>query len=94
MVTIAFSRRAVYWAMSERPVADAAVKAVNTAKWNRRPGRGLIHQGNHGCQYTGLTFRCDTRQHGIVGPIGTVGDSLDNALVESLSVTLRTKLSP
>lgn len=93
MVTDAFSHRAVYWAMGERSVADATVKAVNMAKWNRRPGRGLIHQSNHCCQYTGLAFRRDTRQHGIVGPIGTVGDTLYNALVESFLVTLPTELS-
>src|SRR5690625_3496851 len=91
-VVDAFSRRVVGWAMGDRPVADLAVKAVNMAVWNRRPGRGVIHHSDHGSQYTALSFGRTLRNEGIVGSMGTVGDALDNALAESFFATLQTEL--
>jgi len=44
---------------------------------------GLIHHSDAGSQYTALAFTEELREAGIAGSIGTVGDALDNALMES-----------
>lgn len=92
VVVDAFSRRVVGWSMGARPVADLAVDAVNTAVWNRRPAKGVIHHSDHGAQYTALAFGRTLRQAGIVGSMGSVGDALDNAMAESFFATLQTEL--
>jgi putative transposase len=43
----------------------------------------LIHHSDAGSQYTALAFTEQLAEAGIAGSIGTVGDALDNALMES-----------
>jgi len=43
----------------------------------------LIHHSDAGSQYTALAFTEELAEAGIAGSIGTVGDALDNALMES-----------
>ena len=44
---------------------------------------GLVHHSDAGSQYTALAFTEQLAEAGIAGSIGTVGDALDNALMES-----------
>lgn len=92
VVTDAFSRMVIGWAMGERPVAELAVAAVNMAIWRRRPSPGVIHHSDHGAQYTALVFGKTLKDAGISTSMGTVGDALDNAVAESFFATLRTEL--
>lgn len=46
-------------------------------------GSRLIHHSDAGSRYTALACTEELREAGIVGSIGTVGDALDNALMES-----------
>jgi putative transposase len=62
------------------------------ALWNRRPGPGLIHHSNHGCQYTSLAFGRRCREAGIAASIGSVGDCFHNAMCESLFASLECEL--
>jgi putative transposase len=43
----------------------------------------LVHHSDAGSQYTALSFTEQLAEAGIAGSIGTVGDALDNALMES-----------
>jgi putative transposase len=45
--------------------------------------RGLVHQSDAGSQYTALAFTEELAEAGIAGSIRTIGDALDNALMES-----------
>ena len=45
--------------------------------------RGVVHHSDAGSQYTALAFTEELAEAGIAGSIGTVGDALDNALMES-----------
>ena len=42
-----FSRIIAGWSMSDRPIAELVVNALNMAIWNRRPEKGLIHHSDH-----------------------------------------------
>jgi putative transposase len=87
-----FSRIIAGWSMSDRPVADLVVNALNMAVWNRKPEKGLVHHSDHGSQYTSLVFSQRLQDTGLLGSMGTVGDALDNAAAESFYATLQTEL--
>src|SRR5690606_20916151 len=53
---------------------------------------GLIHHSDAGSQYTSLAFTEALRDSGIAGSIGSVGDALDNALMESAIGLYKTEL--
>jgi transposase InsO family protein len=44
---------------------------------------GLVHRSDVGSQYTSLAFTDALRDSGTAGSIGSVGDALANALMES-----------
>ncbi len=58
------------------------------AVWNRRPGAGVIHHSDHGCQYTSLAFGERCRATGLCCSMGSVGDGSDNAMAASFFATL------
>lgn len=87
-----FSRRVVGWSMANHLRAELVVAALEMAVWNRRPGEGVIHHSDHGCQYTSLRFGERCQAVGIRCSMGSVGDCYDNALAESFFATLECEL--
>jgi putative transposase len=87
-----FSRRVVGWSMADHLRTELVVGALEMAVWNRRPGEGLIHHSDHGCQYTSLAFGQRCQAVGIRCSMGSVGDCYDNAMAESFFATLECEL--
>ena len=90
-----FSRRVVGWAMADHLRTELVVAALEMAVWNRRPGEGVIHLSDHGCQYTSLLFGERCQAVGIrcsMGSARSVGDCYDNAMAESFFATLECDL--
>jgi putative transposase len=87
-----FSRRVVGWAMADHLRTELVVGALEMAVWNRRPGAGVIHHSDHGCQYTSLLFGEHCQAVGIRCSMGSVGDCYDNAMAESFFATLECEL--
>jgi putative transposase len=83
-----FSRKIVGWAMG--PVADAPLVAcaLEMAVARRRPGEGLIHHADRGCQYTAVTFGSACRAHKITQSNSRKGTPHDNAAKESFFASL------
>jgi transposase InsO family protein len=83
-----FSRKIVGWAMG--PVADAALvaRALQMAVDRRRPGEGLIHHADRGCQYTAVTFGAACRANGVTQSNSRKGNPHDNAAKESFFASL------
>jgi len=92
VVIDAYSRKVVGWSMAEHLQAELVIKALQMAVWNRRPSPGLVHNSDHGSQYTSLAFGQWLAQAGIPGSMGAVGDALDNAVAESFFATLQVEL--
>lgn len=90
----AFSRRVVGWSIADHLRTELVVDALDMALWRRRPrpGTGLVHHSDHGAQYTSWAFGQRLRAAGLLGSMGTVGDALDNAVVESFFGTLQLEL--
>lgn len=59
---------------------------------SRFTGQGLIHHSDAGSQYTAIALTEELERENIAGSIGSVGDALDNALMESTIGLYKTEL--
>lgn len=92
-----FSRMITGWAAARHKRAKLVLDALDMALWHRsraghRPGPGLVHHSDAGSQYTSIAFTAHLAAEDIVPSIGTVGDALDNALMESAIGLYKTEL--
>jgi putative transposase len=92
-----YSRAIVGWAAATHKRARLVLDALQMALWRRdrdgRPaGPGLVHHSDAGSQYTSFAFTAHLIEAGIDASIGTVGDALDNALMESTIGLYKTEL--
>ena len=91
-VSDVFSRRIVGWRTAASMPTSLPLDALEMALWTRaREGRsdqgrlhGLIHHSDAGSQYVSIRYSERLADAGAVASIGTVGDSYDNAQIESL----------
>jgi len=85
-VTDAYARRIVGWRVAGAATAEHVLDALELAAWARR-GRSLealVHHSDRGCQYTALRYTERVAELGASASVGTVGDSYDNALAETI----------
>lgn len=87
-----FSRRVVGWCMRDDLTTQLVLDALDMAIHGRRPGTGVIHHSDRGCQYTSYVFGRRCREAGISPSMGSVGDAYDNAAAESFFATLECEL--
>ena len=83
-----FSRRIVGWAMGAVADAPLVARALEMAPFQRRPGEGIIHHADRGCQYTAVTFGAACRAHGVTQSNSRKGSPHDNAAKESFFASL------
>lgn len=79
----AFSRRIVGWSIADHIRSELVVDALEVARWQRRPVAGTIVHADRGTQYTSWVFGHRLRTAGLLGSMGKVASSVDNALIES-----------
>jgi putative transposase len=89
-----FSRRIVGWKASRSMTAALVLDALNMAAWVRRGIEldGLICHSDAGGQYTSIAYTDRLADIGAAPSIGTVGDSFDNAMAESVIGLFKTEL--
>jgi putative transposase len=88
----AFSRRIVGWQASKSLRSDLALDALEQAL-HARPDRGeLIHHSDRGTQYLSIRYTDRLKKAGIESSVGSVGDSYDNALAETIIGLFKTEL--
>jgi putative transposase len=88
-----FSRRLVGWKASKSMTAPLVVDALNMAAWTRHTSlNGLICHTDAGSQYTSVSYTDRIDELGVSASIGTVGDSYDNAMAESVMGIFKTEL--
>jgi|TARA_B100002003_G_scaffold205199_1_gene198483 putative transposase len=81
----AFARRIVGWRVSRTAHAGFVLDALEQAVHQRRPGAGLVHHSDRGSQYLSIRYTERLAQAGIEPSVGSVGDSYDNALAETIN---------
>lgn len=87
----AFSRRIVGWSISDRITTEIVVDALEMARWQRKPVGTIVH-ADRGAPYTSWLFGHRLRQAGLLGSMGRVASSVDNALIESFWSTMQREL--
>ena len=83
----AFARRIVGWRVSRTAHAGFVLDALEQALHARRPvgGGGLVHHSDRGVQYVSIRYTERLVEAGIEPSVGSVGDSYDNALAETIN---------
>ena len=97
LVIDAYSRFIVGWRVSNSLRTDLALDALEQAIWARRPDtadpdRRLVHHSDAGSQYLSIRYSNRLAEAGISPSVGSVGDSYDNALAESVIGLYKTEL--
>ena len=88
-----FARRIVGWRASRTAHADFVLDALEQALHDRRPLRGgLIHHSDRGGQYLAIRYTERLLEAGIEPSVGSVGDSCDNALAETVIGLFKTEV--
>jgi len=81
----AFARRIVGWRVSRTANAGFVLDALEQAVHQRQPGTGLVHHSDRGSQYLSIKYTERLAEAGIEPSVGSVGDSYDNALAETIN---------
>ncbi|WP_152277724.1 IS3 family transposase [Methylorubrum populi] len=83
----AYARRIVEWRVSRTAHATFVLDALEQALHERRPlqGGGLVHHSVRGSQYLALRDTERLAEAGVEPSVGSVGDSYDNALAETIN---------
>jgi putative transposase len=88
----AFSRAIVGWRVSSSLRSDLALDALEQALHARPGGDGLVHHSDRGVQYLSIRYTERLAEAGIERSVGSVGDSYDNALAESVIGLFKTEV--
>jgi putative transposase len=89
-----FARRIVGWRVSRSAETSFVLDALEQALYDRRPFRrdGLVHHSDRGSQYVSLRYTERLAAAGIEPSVGSVGDSYDNALAETVIGLFKTEV--
>jgi len=83
----AYARRIVGWRASRTAHAGFVLDALEQALHDRRPMHrgGLVHHSDRGSQYVSIKYTERLAEAGVEPSVGSVGDSYDNALAETIN---------
>jgi transposase InsO family protein len=90
----AYARRIVGWRVSRSARADFVLDALEQALHERRPIQrdGLVHHSDRGVQYLSIKYTERLAEADIAPSVGSVGDSYDNALAETVIGLFKTEV--
>jgi putative transposase len=89
-----FARRIVGWRVSRSAETGFVLDALEQALYDRRPfpRGGLVHHSDRGSQYVSIRYTERLADAGIEPSVGSVGDSYDNALAETVIGLFKTEV--
>jgi putative transposase len=92
-ITDAFSRMIVGWRVAGHMRTTMVLDAIEMARWSRgKTLTGLRCHSDAGSQFTSIRWGERLAEIGAVPSIGTVGDSFDNALAETVNGYYKSEL--
>jgi len=80
-----FSRFIVGWRVLKHMQTDLILDALEQALWLRGKPKGVIHHSDRGSQYLSIRYTERLAEAGFNASVGSVGDSYDNALAETIN---------
>lgn len=89
-----YARKIVGWRVSTSMSTQLVLDALEQALWDRRPDddSGLIHHSDRGSQYLSIKYTERLAEAGVEPSVGSVGDSYDNALAETVIGLFKTEV--
>jgi transposase InsO family protein len=87
-----YARRIVGWRVARSMRTDLVLDALEQALWSRPETRGVVHHSDRGSQYLSIRYSERLEQAGAEPSVGSVGDSYDNALAESIIGLYKTEV--
>jgi len=87
-----FARRIVGWRVANSLKTDLVLDALEQALWSRTGTQDLIHHSDRGCQYLSICYTERLAEAGVDASVGSVGDSYDNALAETINGLYKTEI--
>lgn len=89
-----FARKIVGWRVSTSMTTGFVLDALNQAICQRAPSEAdkLTHHSDRGSQYLSIRYTERLAEAGIDPSVGSVGDSYDNALAESIIGLFKTEV--
>jgi putative transposase len=91
-ITDVFSRKIVGWRVSNSLRSDLALDALEQALHARPDLGGLVHHSDRGVQYLSIRYTERLAEAGIEPSVGSIGDSYDNALAETINGLFKTEV--
>ena len=91
-ITDVFSRKIVGWRVSSSLRSDLALDALEQALHARPDLENLVHHSDRGVQYLAIRYTERLKDAGIAPSVGSVGDSYDNALAETINGLYKTEI--
>lgn len=80
-----YSRYIVGWRVLKSLQTNIVLDALEQALWARGKPRGVIHHSDRGSQYLSIRYTERLAEAGFSASVGSVGDSYDNALAETIN---------
>ena len=80
-----FSRYIVGWRVLKTLQTNIVLDALEQALWARGKPNGVIHHSDRGSQYLSIRYTERLAEAGFQASVGSVGDSYDNALAETIN---------
>jgi len=87
-----FARRIVGWRVASSMRTDLVLDALEQALWSRTGTQGLVHHSDRGSQYLSIRYTERLAEAGVESSVGSVGDSYDNALAETINGLYKTEV--
>ena len=88
----AYARKIVGWRVSSSLKVGITLDALEQALYERGKNEGLVHHSDRGTQYVSIRYTERLIESGIEPSVGSVGDSYDNALAESVIGLFKTEV--
>jgi putative transposase len=87
-----FARRIVGWRVARSMHTDLVLDALEQALWARAAPPGLVHHSDRGSQYLSIRYSERLAEAGVEPSVGSIGDSYDNALAETIIGLFKTEV--
>jgi len=87
-----FARRIVGWRVANTMRTDLVLDALEQALWSRTGTQGLVHHSDRGSQYLSIRYTDRLAEAGVESSVGSVGDSYDNAMAETINGLYKTEV--
>jgi len=87
-----FARRIIGWRVARSMHTDLVLDALEQALWSRSGIKGVVHHSDRGSQYLSIRYSERLAEAKAEPSVGSVGDSYDNALAETIIGLYKTEV--